>query len=76
MSDSDLWVFEGPDPEVGIFGDLIVHTCDKNEDELEAEQADVSVREHSSVKGLVEIVTTFRCPACGVQTTTVDQEPA
>ena len=42
MSDTSEWVFEGPDPEVGIFGDLVVHMCDKNVDEEPAPEGDVT----------------------------------
>lgn len=69
------WIFEGPDPEVGIFGDLVVHTCAANADEEPATEQ--HVRHYPAIdKGLVNEQTTFLCPVCGATTTTVDQWPA
>lgn len=75
MTTTAQWVFEGPDPEVGIFGDLIVHTCSANVDEEQAKETDVTMRTLAT-PGLIEITRTFQCSACGATTTTRDQEPA
>jgi hypothetical protein len=72
------WYFEGPDYEVGLFGDLIVHECDDNTEDArghvaEAEVAEVRQRTDGS---LVTITTVFRCPVDGATTEVVDQHPA
>lgn len=69
------WTFDAGDPEVGIFGDLIVHACGVDEDEPEAVQVDVRMRTSDDGK-MVDIITTYECPACGTQTAAVDSQPA
>lgn len=79
MALNEGWYFEGPDPEVGIFGDLIVHeACTavaEGDDVPDAEQVDVTIKA-STTAGVENIVTTFRCPACGATTQTTDQQPS
>jgi hypothetical protein len=66
------WVFEGPDPEVGIFGDLVVHTCTED-----PEQATEVVDHYAAIDPrIVNERTTYTCPACGATTTCVEQHPA
>jgi predicted RNA-binding Zn-ribbon protein involved in translation (DUF1610 family) len=72
MSDAVEWIFEGPDPEVGIFGDLIVHPCAKNVDEEQAEEVGTV---HADKVHTVRIITRFRCPACGAETTATEEQP-
>ena len=70
------WEFEGPDPEVGIFGDSVVHTCDGNVEEVQ--QATVSnVNFRTSEDGrTVTGTTTFTCPVCSATTATAEVWPA
>ena len=75
MSDTSEWVFEGPDPEVGIFGDLVVHMCAVNITEDPAVEKDV--RQYAAINPqVVNESTTFECPPCGATTTVVEQYPA
>lgn len=64
------WIFEGPDPEVGIFGDLILHPC--SDDTEPATLSDHTLRDAGP--DLVEDVTTYAC-ACGATTTVTEQWP-
>lgn len=68
------WVFEGPDPEVGIFGDLILHPCEANVDEEEA-SSDVTHRTDPG-GATVTTSTTYTCPACQAAVTCIEQSPA
>lgn len=72
------WEFEPAEPEVGFLSDTITHTCEANL----ADDADVQDAEVASVHawGLpdgktVREQTTWRCPACGATTTSVDDWP-
>lgn len=70
-----LWEFEPADESVGIFGDSIVHCCDKNptyEEAIEGFDRQVSPKSEE----LVEERTTYTCPKCGAQTVKVEQYPA
>jgi len=78
------WLFEGPDPEVGIFGDLIVHdACPIVSDDDEApdntnggvEEADVSYVTDKQ-RRLVTMTTTYKCVRCGATTQASEQFPA
>ena len=67
------WSFEGPDPEVGIFGDRVVHE-DCPVDVEEAEVTDVATF-RSTGDGYLEVTRVFTC-TCGATTRTVDTYPA
>jgi len=69
------WVFEGPDPEVGIFGDLILHTCAANSDEEPAEHTDTRIYDGVLHPDLVDEVAYFTCPACKATTTSTNTWP-
>jgi len=73
------WEFESGDPDVGIFGDSVVHAAcpqvDPDDDVTQATQTDVTVRA-SRTPGVLDVITTFTCPACGAVTRTKSQEPA
>lgn len=68
---SDGWTFEGPDPEVGIFGELVIHECGTEEEAVEG-----PTQMHDTPDGKsVRVVRTFRCPGCGAETEVVESEP-
>lgn len=71
------WSVDCADPSVGIFADLITHdSCQVDDtDPVEAEQASVVFRP-SAVEGVVDVIETFSCPACGASVSSVSQEPA
>ena len=73
-NDENMWVFEEADPDVGIFGESIVHTCTANEDFAEATN-DVDIRADIDPR-MVRVVTTYTCPADGATTEVVEQCPA
>lgn len=64
------WTFEPAEPDVGIFGDLVIHECGTEE---EAEELPV----HMENRGLsfVQVTRTWRCPGCGSETTATYDEP-
>jgi len=68
------WVFEGPDPEVGIFGDLVLHTCMDNVDQEPALIIDQRLYDEIHNDIVVE-VTTHQCQSCPATTTTTEQWP-
>jgi hypothetical protein len=58
----DLWAFEEADPDVGIFGESVVHCCGANPDEDEAAREESLRPSHD---GTVVVTTTYTCTACG-----------
>lgn len=68
----DLWAFEEADPDVGIFGESVVHCCTANRDEEEAAREE-SLR--STGTGEVVVTTTYTC-ACGATTSFDSTYPA
>src|SRR3954471_5789265 len=74
-ADEDSWVIECADPEVGIFGDSIVHACDANVEDAEDATPEVAMRD-SADGTMVECTTTFTCPRCGATYVVVDCWPA
>jgi hypothetical protein len=77
----ESWIIEAADPEVGIFGDSIVHDCAANaeseDDDVEA-AVDTSFREEARSRGHFNVIctTTFTCRACGSTTSFDESWPA
>jgi hypothetical protein len=69
------FVIEEADPEVGIFGDSIVHPCAANDEYAEATN-DVTIRPDVSDPRMVQVITVFSCPACAETMTVIEQNPA
>lgn len=75
------WEFEGPDPEVGIFGDLIVHAaCPLLPPDAEApDNVNGLVTENSTTRTegqMVRVTTTYTCTVCGSTASSVESWPA
>lgn len=76
MSTQEEWSFEGPDYEVGIFGDTIVHeACEAEGDVEPAWQSDQSLMNDPDDPEWVIITTTYSCE-CGATTSWVERYPA
>jgi hypothetical protein len=73
----DEWVIECADPEVGIFSDSIVHECDENFSQSDPQDAtaDVTMRTSATDPRMVDVTTTFTCPACTATYVIVEQNP-
>jgi hypothetical protein len=71
---NENWIIEEADPDVGIFGDSIVHACAANEDFAEA-TTDVAIRVDVADARMVVVTTTFTCPACGDTESIAEQNP-
>ena len=81
MTTNEGWEFEGPDPEVGIFGDLIVHAaCPDLPADLDApDNVNGLVVENSTTRTdgqLVRVTTTYTCLRCGATASAVESWPA
>ena len=73
----ETWIIEAADPEVGIFGDSVVHDCAANatgEDDIEA-AIDTTFRD-SADRTMVVCTTTFTCRGCGATTSFDESWPA
>jgi hypothetical protein len=70
----DLWEFDGGDPDVGVFGDSVIHCCQENLDiDEQATQTSVALTEMDPE--VVAQITTWTCPACSATTVTTDLYP-
>jgi hypothetical protein len=69
----DLWQYNEADPDVGIFGESVVHCCADNRDEDEAIRAE-SLR--STETGEVVVTTTYICQVCAATTAFDNTYPA
>jgi hypothetical protein len=78
IGEDDSWFIEGADPEVGIFGDTIIHECPTNveTDDEDIREATQDVNMRTSADGrMVDCVTTFTCPVCKATTEMVESWP-
>ncbi len=72
------WSFEGPDPEVGLFGDTVVHEdCPLWTIYPDGPPVTEStmILDHPEIEGLLNITVTYTC-RCAAQTACTSQEPA
>jgi rubredoxin len=76
MTTSEDWTYEGPDYEVGIFGESVYHEACQSpaDDVVEAEEQPADMRTSDNGKW-VKITRTFKCPVCGATTTVEESEP-
>jgi len=68
------WTIEEADPDVGIFGESVVHDCDENYAQDDPQDATPEVAMRAEGEQVV-VTTTFTCPACSATTSFEERMP-
>lgn len=66
------WFIDEADPDVGIFGDAVIHEACAENVEGDAATIDVAIRDEGDD---VVLTTTFTCPACSGTTSYDERQP-